>query len=134
MCWRIKYLEYYVTPTFDEENIDSDDIDLRKLRHSTVENIGNNIINFGQKCRESGISKVIISSVLVKNNIKVTKFVRQLNDILRNLCLVMNDFYFISNDNITRDFICQDGVHLNKDGTCILTGYFVDFVNAINNF
>ena len=58
----------------------------------------------------------------------------QLNDILRNLCLVVNDFYFISNDNITRDFICQDGVHLNKDGTCILTRYFVDFVKAINNF
>ena len=46
----------------------------------------------------------------------------------------MNDFYFISNDNITRDFICQDGVHLSKDGTCILEGHFVDFVNAINNF
>ena len=74
-----------------------------------------------------GISKVIVSSVLLKNNIRVTKCVRQLNDILRNLCLVVNDFYFISNDNITRDFICQDGVHLNKDGTCILKGYFVDF-------
>ena len=46
----------------------------------------------------------------------------------------MNDFYFISDDNITRDFIFQDGVHLSKDGTCILTGHFVDFVNAINNF
>ena len=117
-----------------KKNIDSDDIDLRKLRYNTVENIGNNMINISQKCGESGISKVIISSVLVKNNIKVTKFVRQLNDILRNLCLVVNDFYFILKDNITRDFICQDGVHLNKDGTCILTGYFLDFVNAINNF
>ena len=46
----------------------------------------------------------------------------------------MNDFYFISNDNITRDFICQDGVHLNKGGTCILAGHFVDFENATNNF
>ena len=46
----------------------------------------------------------------------------------------MNDFYFISNDNISRDFIFRDYVHLNKDGTCILAGYFVDFVSAINNF
>ena len=99
----------------------------------TVENIGNSTINIGQKCRESGLSKVNISSVLVKNNIKVTKFIRQLNDVLRYLCFV-NDFYFISNDNITRDFICQDGVHLNKDGTSILAGHFVYFVNAINNF
>ena len=74
-------------------------------------------MNIGQKCRESGLSKLIISSVLVKNNINITKFIRQLNDILRNLYLV-DDFYFISNDNITRDFICQDGAHLNKYG-CI---------------
>ena len=100
---------------------------------SGVENIGNNIINIGKKCRESGLSKVVISSVLVKNNIKVTKFITQLNDILINLCLV-NDFYFILNDNITRDLIYQDGVHLNKDGTCILADILVDFANAINNF
>ena len=74
-----------------------------------------------------------MSSLLAKNNIKITKFISQLNNILRNLCLV-NDFYFISNANITKDFICQDGVHLNKDGKCILAGHFVDFVNAINNF
>ena len=46
----------------------------------------------------------------------------------------MNDFYFSSNVKITRDFICQDGVHLNKDGTCVLAGNFVDFINTINNF
>ena len=46
----------------------------------------------------------------------------------------MNDFYFITNDNISRDFIFQDDVHLNKDDTCILARFFVDFVSYINNF
>ena len=46
----------------------------------------------------------------------------------------MKDFYFISKENISRDFIFQDDVHLNKDGTCSLAGYYVDFVNAISNF
>ena len=46
----------------------------------------------------------------------------------------MNDFYFISNDNILRDFIFQDDVRLNKEITCILVRYLVDFVSAINNF
>ena len=80
-----KDLEYYVTPTLIEEkpdidfiHIDSNDIDFQQLRHNTVENIGKYIINIGQKCRESGVSNVIISSVLVK----LTKFIRQLNDIL----------------------------------------------------
>ena len=46
----------------------------------------------------------------------------------------MNNFCFISNDNISRDFIFQYDVHFNKDGTCILAGYSIDFVSAINNF
>ena len=75
---------------------------------------------------------LIISSVLVKNTIKLTKFTRQLKDVLRKLCSV-NDFYFISNDNTTRDFFCQDGLLLNKDGTCILAGNYVD-INRANNF
>ena len=52
---------------------------------------------------------------------------------MRNLCL-MNDFYFISNGNISIDFIFQDDVYVSKDGTCILVEYFVDFVSAIKNF
>ena len=64
---------------------------------------------------------------------KVTKFIRHLYHFLRNLCL-MNDFYFISNNNISRDFIFRHDVHHNKDGTCILAGDFVDFVSSINNF
>ena len=85
-------------------NINSNDIDFSQLRLNNVENIGKDITNIGKKCRKSRIFKVIISSALVKNNIKVTKFIRHLNYFLRNLCL-MNDFYFISNNNISRDFI-----------------------------
>ena len=106
--------------------IGSNDIIFQQLRHNTVQNIEKDIINIGKKCNESVVSKVIISSVLVTNDIKLTKFIRQLS-ILRKLCSV-NDFYFISNYNITRDFICQDGVCLNKDGTCILPGNSVDFI------
>ena len=43
------------------------------------ENIGKDIINIGQKCKESGASKVLTYSVLVKNNINVTKFIMNLN-------------------------------------------------------
>ena len=77
--------------------MDSNDTDFTQLRHNTIENIGKDIINIDQKCRESRVSKVIIPSVLVKNNIKVTKFIRHLYYFLRNLCSI-NDFYFISNN------------------------------------
>ena len=66
---RTKDLEYYVTLTLDEEKpdivviqIDSNDTGFRQLRHNTVEKIRKDIINIGQKCRESGVSKVNISS------------------------------------------------------------------------
>ena len=137
---KAKVLEYFVTLTLDEQkpdivviHMDSSDIDFQQLRHNTVKIIGKDIISIGQKCRESEVFKVTISSILVKNNIKVTKFIRHLNYFLRNLCL-MNDFYFISNDNTLRDFNFQYYVYLNNDGTCILAGHFVDFVSAINNF
>ena len=65
---RTKDLEYYVTLTLDEEKPDIvNDIDFRQLHHNTVENIGKEIINIGQKCRESEVFRVIISFVLVKN-------------------------------------------------------------------
>ena len=67
------------------------DTDFPQLRHNTVKNIGKDTTNIGKKCREGGVVKVIISFVLVKNNVKVTKFIRQLNEILRHLCTV-NDF------------------------------------------
>ena len=79
-----------------------------------------------------GVSKVITSSyILVKINTKLTKFIRRLNDILKKLCLV-NDLYFISSHNIMKYFICQDGVHLNKDGTCILAVNFLYIIKRIN--
>ena len=47
-------------------HIDSDDIDFPQLPNNTVENIRKDIINIDQKFRESRVSKVIISFVLVK--------------------------------------------------------------------
>ena len=32
----------------------------------------------------------------------------------------MNNIYFLSNNNISRNFICDDEVHPNQNGTLIL--------------
>ena len=98
---RTKELEYYVTSILKDEKPDIIVIDIGfngsfwQLR-LTIENIG-------KKCRVwSWVFKVTISFILV--NIKLTKFIRRLSYILRNLSSV-NDFYFISNNMITRDYI-----------------------------
>ena len=73
---------------------------------------------------------VVISSILPKNNIKLSKEIRQVNDHLEELCKD-NGVHFLSNDNISRNFICGDGVHLEKKGTHVLAGNFVNFFNTI---
>ena len=55
-----------------------------------------------------------------------------MNDILYDLCK-MNNIYFLSNENISRNFICDDGVHLNHKSTHILACNFDTFTNNIFN-
>ena len=51
-----------------------------------------------------------------------------MTDSLREQCL-LNEFGFMSNDNISRTHLWKDGIHLEDLGTNILAGNFVDFLN-----
>ena len=55
-----------------------------------------------------------------------------MNNILYELCKM--NIYFLSNDNICRNFICDDGAHLNKKGSYILASNSAPFNNSIFNF
>ena len=74
------------------------------------------------------MKEVVISSILPKRNIALTRLIRQVNDSLREQC-VLSGFGFISSDNISRTHLWKDGIHLEDLGTNILAGNFVDFVN-----
>ena len=74
------------------------------------------------------MKEVVISSVLPKRNIALTLLIRQVNDSLREQC-VLNGFGFISNDNISRTHLWKDGIYLEDLGTNILAGYFADVLN-----
>ena len=52
-----------------------------------------------------------------------------INDICK-----MNKIYLLLNDNISGNFICYDGVHLNKKGTYILVSNLLTFINSIFDF
>ena len=56
------------------------------------------------------MKEVIISSILPKNDIALTRVIQQVNDSLREQCL-WNGFGFISND-ISRTHLLKDGIHL----------------------
>ena len=57
------------------------------------------------------VKEVITSSTLPKNNTAITRLIRQVNDILREQC-VLNKFGFIFNDNRSRTILWKDGTHL----------------------
>ena len=71
------------------------------------------IINIGKSCINLGVKEVVISAILPKNNIALTRLIR---------------FGFITNDNISRTCLWKDG-YLEDLGTNILAGNFADFLN-----
>ena len=64
------------------------------LNHASHEDIAHSIINIGLDCKNNGVNKVFISSILVKKNPNLTAIVCQVNDMLRDLC-EKNGFSFI---------------------------------------
>ena len=61
-----------------------------------TEKLTGDIIISGKSCIDLGVKEVVISSILPKKNIALT---RQQDDSLREQC-VLNEFGFASDDNI----------------------------------
>ena len=82
--------------------------------HNTVDQIDvkdivNCFINIGKKCLSYRVKEVVISSIFFKKQFKLTRNIRQVNDLLRDVCK-RNSFQLISNDNITREALWRDGL------------------------
>ena len=75
-----------------------------------------------------GVKDVIISSILVKRNFRITRIIRQINDLLCEYC-VSNNFHYLTNDNISRQNLWKDGIQLDKVGSNILAENFVSYAN-----
>ena len=134
-------LEHYIKPMLMNNkpdivviHIGTNDIDFRNVDNGAiVNNTAENIINIANLCKEYGINETVISSILPKKNMKLSKYIRQVSDVLCDLCKI-NNIYFLAHNNIGRNFISEDGVHLNKDGTYLLASNFVNFINNIFGF
>ena len=132
---KIKELEHYVVPHLNAQeayvsviHIEGNNINFKGTNDANVKRIAEDIINIGKKCANFG-SEVFISSILIKRNIRVNSFVRKINDELQELCKKYN-FNFISNNEIGRSFLCDDGVHLSDNDMDILAGSFINNINS----
>ena len=128
-------MKHYIIPSLNEQNPDvivihvgGNDINHRNKESINEKELAKNIINVAMICRNSGVPDILISEILPKKSIALTAIIRRVNDEIKELCKEYN-FNFISNERITRDFLCHDGVHLTDDGTRILAGNMVNFIN-----
>ena len=109
-------------------HVGSNDINNQIKDKTNSEKLTEDIIKTGKSCTDLGVKEIVISSIFPKNNIALTRLIRQVNDSSREQC-VLNEFGFIPNDSISRTHLWNDGVYLEDFGTNILAGNFVYFLN-----
>ena len=79
--------------------IGSNDINNQTKDKINIEKLTGDIINIGKSCINLGVKYLVISSILPKKNIALTRLIRQVDDSLREQW-VLNEFGFVSDDNI----------------------------------
>ena len=90
-------------------HIGSNDITDNTVDQTDMRDIVNRFINIGKKCSSYRVKEVVILSIFFKKQFKLTRTVRQVNHVLRDVCK-RNNFQFISNDSITREVLWRDGL------------------------
>ena len=86
------------------------------------------IIDIGLKCRSYEARNIAISSILVRSSIRLNQVISIVNNILKVL-RATNSFNFLCNDEIGREMVWKDGLHLTNDRTAMLADNFTKYLN-----
>ena len=129
-------INHYVIPTLMNESPDvviihagSNNLHTRRGKaEQTIDSIVQDILQIGRTCRQSGVKDISISSITYRSNANEMKKVREINNILKSLCVTEN-FIFICNDSIGKEHLWKDGLHLLDGGTEILGNNFIKSLN-----
>ena len=98
-----------------------------------VAEIAQHIINTGIECRQYGAKHIGICSVLPRQASYMQVRRKDLNNLLRDMCIIIN-FNFIDNsDIILSKHILSDGVHLNVNGTALLADNLINYINGLED-
>ena len=107
------------------------DIPNKTVSKESLVEIADYLIEGATKCREeSGVSQVIVSSVLPRRDSVFQRNRHILNKILKTYCFE-HGFTFLDNENIIlRDHISYDGVHLNNLGSDVFSDNLLQVLNT----
>ena len=130
-----KQLDYHIVPTLVDKtpqtvaiHIDSNNITESKIKQINLDDLAQKIIDIGLKCRSSGVRNIVILLILVRSSFHLNQITLKVENIMKVLCAT-NGFNFICNDQIGQEMIWNDGLHLNNDGTAMLTDNFAKQLN-----
>ena len=56
----------------------------------------------------------------------------QVNNILKRVCRI-NDFFYICNDLVNKNYLWKDGLHLTNEGSSLLLNNFMSYLNKNGN-
>ena len=70
--------------------ISSNDIDSRNVKSDNADILAKNTMDVAKQCVECVVSEIIISCILPKRNINLSKLIREVNGNLTDLCDFLN--------------------------------------------
>ena len=113
------------------------DIPLGQRNTTRMLEITNHIMDMVQECKQHGVERIIVSSVLPRESAIYQLRRKELNDILRSLCDLQN-IVFLDNDRhfdtdkriILSKHIDYDGVHFNESGSIRFRDNIIDTLNT----
>ena len=100
------------------------DLPAKSKDQNSIVSVANSVIEAGLKCRKLGALHILIGGVTIRRTNFLKKRCEELNDVLKNLCLLYN-FTFINNNDIKDRHLHTDGVHLNDDGSKVLADNYL---------
>ena len=121
-------IAYYAPKPLDDNTPDqviiiagTNDLTRSMYDKGTVDeyDIVDKILKIGRAARSHGAKKIHISGIMARRGYKYGEIVARVNNLLYMSCLV-EDFRYLSQDDIKAAHISSDGIHLNTHGTSIL--------------
>ena len=96
---------------------------------TNVENLVLNLEKIAIKLKKYGVKNLCLSGLVFTTRVYLP-LLNQVNKCVLDICKAHN-ISFINNDNIIRNDICSDGLHLLRSNKFLLSNSFIE---NINNF
>ena len=128
-----KDLLCYVDATLQDATYDAAIIDVRvngilnNQSHDQTTQLMYNLRKISAKCKSYGVKHVFLSGLLYTSKVKENLLVH-INRMIKELC-TSDGYECIDNDNIPRDMLYKDGLHLLDKGKYFLSRSFIENLN-----